>query len=111
MLVTSYLILTNMSTTALDFKSPTFTAMDIWFYACRLLVGGAIIEFFLMMKKRSKPPTNTVKIGAMQIPVNNVTEQTTEEQRASLDYYAFIFFNIVFMVFCILYFTVCLLLR
>ena len=109
--ITSYLILTNMSTTALEFKSATFTAMDIWFYACRLFVGGAILELFLVLRKRSKPETTMVKIGAQQIPMSNQTEPTSEEQCAAFDRYAFIIFNAVFLLFCIVFFSVCFLLR
>ena len=111
LLMTSFLILTNMSTRALDFESPTFTAMDIWFYACRSLVCFAILEFFLIMRKGSKPITNMVRIGVQQILVNNLTEQTSEEHHAAYDTHAFIFFNTAFLVFCVTYFSVCFHLR
>ena len=50
LLITSYLILTNMSVSAVDFDSPTFTAMGVWFYACQFFVGLAILEFFLVLR-------------------------------------------------------------
>ena len=38
LLITAYLILTNMSASAKDSAGSVFTAMDAWFYACRILV-------------------------------------------------------------------------
>ena len=109
LLITSYLILTNMSASAVDFDPPTFTAMDVWFYACRFLVGGAIIEFFIVVKKSSSYKKITVKIGAQQIPM--ASKRTAEEVCVTYDQYSFIIFNAVFGVFCVAYVLVCYSLR
>lgn len=109
LIITSYLILTNMSTYAVSFNSPTFTAMDIWFYTCRFLVGGAILEFLFVLRNGSQTTTIKINSGPKQVPMRN--QRTSEEQSAIYDRNAFIIFNVVFIIFCVLYFTVCFFLR
>ena len=50
LLITAYLVLTNMSASTQEFDASVFTAMDAWFVACRLLVGAALLEFALLIK-------------------------------------------------------------
>ena len=50
LLITAYLILTNMSTSTQEFDAHVFTAMDAWFVACRFLVVLALFEFTLLIK-------------------------------------------------------------
>ena len=98
-----------MSTNAVGFDSPTFTAMDIWFYTCRFLVGGAILEFLFVLKKTSKPAHMRVKTGPHKIPSRSL--RSAEEESARCDRNAFIIFIAVFVVFCVIYFSVCFSLR
>ena len=62
LLITVYLILTNMSISNHEFEASVFTAMDAWFVACRLLVGGALLEFALLIKLTTK-----AKVGPQQM--------------------------------------------
>ena len=50
LLITTYLVLTNMSASTDEFDASVFTAMDAWFVACRLLVGAALFEFAMLIK-------------------------------------------------------------
>ena len=50
LLITTYLVLTNMSSAAMSFNAPVFTAMDVWFYACKMIVVAAIFEFAAILK-------------------------------------------------------------
>ena len=111
MLITSYLILTNMATYSHYFDSPTFTAMDVWFNSCRALVGGAIFEFLLVLKRGKEPANTTVKIGARILPIGNDIADKTEERSAKYDHCAFVIFNVVFIVFCVVYMSLCFSLR
>ena len=54
LLITAYLVLTNMSTSTQEFDASVFTAMDAWFVFCRLLVGAALFEFALLIKLLSR---------------------------------------------------------
>ena len=83
--------------------------MDVWFYACRFLVGGAIIEFFIVLRKGSAFKQIKVKIGVQQIPM--ATQRTAEELCATYDKYSFFIFNAIFLVFCVTYVSVCFFLR
>jgi hypothetical protein len=62
LLVTSYLVLTNMSSAAQTFEARVFTAMDGWFYCCKLLVIGALFEFAYLLKLRKKTFSATMSI-------------------------------------------------
>ena len=109
LLITSYLILTNMAASAADFHSPTFTAMDAWFYACRFLVAAAILEFLFVLRNLTKAGSYLVKVGPQPIPTEN--QRSTKVQCAISEYYAFIILNLVFIIFCVVYFSVCISLR
>ena len=110
LLITSYLILTNMSASAVDFDSPTFTAMDVWFYACQFFVGLAILEFFLILRLGSKP-LNVIEIYTQENPATNGERRTSEKTTANYDHYAFVIFNVVFVLFCVVYVFICLSLK
>ena len=111
LLITSYLILTNIATNSNYFDSPTFTAMDVWFNTCRVMVGGAIFEFLLLLRKGKKPANTMLNIGTMLVPIENNIDDRTEEQCAKYDHYSFIFFNAVFIAFCVVYMLLCFSLR
>ena len=83
--------------------------MDVWFYACRLLVGLAILEFFFVLKISSRQPGNMGIFGPKNNAVQSQTMKTPEELSATYDCYAFYIFNAVFIIFCAIYFSVCLL--
>lgn len=99
LLITSFLILTNMSASAVEFDGSVFTAMDGWFYACRLLVGGALFEFAWVIKKLSGGPKKA-KVAS--------DKKKNEDKICRYDYYAFIIFNALFVVFCVVYGVICL---
>ena len=101
LLITSFLILTNMSASVVEFDgSAVFTAMHAWFYACRLLVGGALLQFAWVIKKFSGVPKKA-KVAR--------SDQTKKEDKlCRYDYYAFIVFNALFIVFCVVYGVICL---
>ena len=84
LLITSYLILTNMSVSAVDFDSPTFTAMGVWFYACQFFIGLAILEFFLVLRLDSKP-TNVIDTYSQENPTNNHEQGTSRVHAATYD--------------------------
>ena len=94
LIITAYLILTNMSTSA-HIDLPTFTAMDIWFYACRFLVGGAILEFLFVLRKSSEA-SNVIKVNPGPQKMLMQKQRSPEEQSARYDRNAFIIFNAVF---------------
>ncbi len=48
LLITSYLVLTNISAATHDIR--VFTAMDFWLYTCKLLIIAAIMEFAWLLK-------------------------------------------------------------
>ena len=110
LLITSYLILTNMSVSAVDFDSPTFTAMGVWFYACQFFVGLAILEFFLVLRLNFKP-TNVVDTYSQENPTSNHEQGTSRVHVATYNHYAFIIFHVAFILFCVVYVSVCLSLR
>jgi hypothetical protein len=50
LLITTYLVLTNMSAGATPFKAQVFTAMDAWLYGCKLLNIGALFEYAFLLR-------------------------------------------------------------
>ena len=99
LLITSFLILTNMSAAAIEFVGSAFTAMHVWFYACRLAVGGALLEFVWVLKK--------ISVGPKRAKV--VAEQKRKgDTICRYDYYAYIISNTLFITFCVVYAVVCL---
>ena len=51
LLITAYLVLTNMSAAAMSFNAPVFTAIDAWFYICKLIVIAALFEFAVILRE------------------------------------------------------------
>ena len=101
LLITAYLILTNMSTSAKAFDAKVFTAMDAWFYACRFFVGAALFEFAMVIKLISKLPTG----GEQE---ESSTESTLAYDRYRVyDSLAFWIFGATFIVFCFVYGGIC----
>ena len=82
---------------SVKFDGSVFTAMHIWFYACRLLVCGALLEFAWVLKKLSGGPRKTV-----------APNHEREDNIHCYDFYAFIVFISLFIVFCVIYGVVCL---
>ena len=99
-----------MSVSAVDFDSPTFTAMGVWFYACQFFIGLAILEFFLVLRLDSKP-ANVIDTYSQENATNNHEQRTSEVHAATYDRYAFIIFHVAFILFCVVYVSVCLSLR
>ena len=108
LLITSYLILTNMSVSAVDFDSPGFTAMDVWFYVCRHIVGLAFFEFFFVLRISSgrRGMMGMVRPTAIESQTRDL--RTAAELSVTYDGYAFFIFNAVFIIFCVVYVYVCL---
>ena len=86
-----------MSASDTTFVGSVFTAVHVWFYACRLLVGGALLEFAWVLKKLSGGSRMTV-----------APNHKKEGKIHRYDFYAFIVFNSLFVVFCVIYGVVCL---
>ena len=108
LLSTSYLILTNMSRSAVDFDSPGFTAMDVWFYVCRLINGLATLEFFFVLRISSGRHGKMGIVRPTAIESQTRDPRTAEELSTTCDRYAFFIFNAVFITFCVVYVYVCL---
>ncbi len=53
LLVTSYLVLTNMGNNAKPFKTQVFTALDAWLYACKLMVICGILEYGWILRMKN----------------------------------------------------------
>ena len=99
LLITPYLILTNMTTAAMSFNSPVFTAIDAWFYVCKLIIIAAVFEFAAILKMHNSQKISSDK--AAEIEKERV-------QHRKVDARAYICFNITFAIFCIIYVVVCL---
>ena len=94
-----------MTTAAMSFNSPVFTAIDAWFYACKLIIIAAVFEFAAILKIM-----NSVKISTdvEEFQDNDVTGLDKRRVRSrKVDANAFIVFNIIFALFCIIYAVVC----
>ena len=102
LLITAYLILTNMSTSAHEFDTSDFTAMDIWYIFCRCMVAVALIESVLVMRigRRNQTVMNP-RVESMETP------RPAEERIGIYDYYSFIIANTIFVAFCAVYLAVC----
>ena len=96
LLITAYLILTNMSISNHEFEASVFTAMDAWFVVCRLLVGGALFEFALLIKL-------SLKVDQKQ----NDIRGEFEKQCRVYDKIAFRAFNSALILFTLAYGIVC----
>ena len=98
LLITAYLILTNMATSARAFDAKVFTAMDAWFYACRFSVGAALLEFAMVIKMISKLPSE----------VDQEHSASAHDRCRVYDNLAFWVFSVTFVVFCFAYGGICL---
>ena len=107
LLITAYLVLTNMTTAAMSFNSPVFTAIDAWFYACKLIIIAAVFEFAAILKIMNSPSVK-ISIDVEAFQDSNVLEQDKRRARSrKVDANAFLCFNILFALFCIIYGVVC----
>ena len=88
-----------MSAGAIEFVGSGFTAMHVWFYACRLAVGGALLEFVWVLKKISDGPKRT-KVTSEQ--------KRKQDKICQYDYYAYLISNTLYISFCVVYAVVCL---
>ena len=98
LLITAYLILTNMSISNHEFEASVFTAMDAWFVACRLLVGGALFEFALLIKLTTKAKVD---------PQQRSARGEIDDKHRLYDSIAFWAFSSVFILFTFVYGGVC----
>ena len=97
LLITAYLVLTNMS--APDQEFDAFTAMDAWFVACRLIVGATLFEFALLIKILSSSDSPHPKMQGEKYDV--------EDKCKLYDRRAFVIFSSSFVLFAVIYFAVC----
>ena len=99
LLITAYLVLTNMS--APDQEFDAFTAMDAWFVACRLIVGALSwsFEFALLIKILSSSDSPRPKMQGEKYDV--------EDKCKLYDRRAFVIFSSSFVLFAVIYFAVC----
>ena len=106
LLITAYLVLTNMTTAAMSFNSPVFTAIDAWFYACKLIIIAAVFEFAAILKIMNSVVTISTDIDAFQN--NDIAGLDNRKVRSrQVDANAFMVFNIIFALFYIIYGVVC----
>ncbi len=64
LLVTAYLVLTNMGISGKPFSTRVFTAMDAWLYMCKIMVICAVLEFaWLLMLRRNAESATMPKDG------------------------------------------------
>ena len=99
LLITAYLVLTNMSTSTQEFDASIFTAMDAWFVACRLLVGAALFEFALLIKLIS----NENKIHPQQYGI----QYEIDDRCRLYDKITFWAFSSSFILFAFVYGVIC----
>ena len=50
LLITSYLVITNISSYSLSVRLEVFTAMDVWLYTCKLLIIAALFEYAWILR-------------------------------------------------------------
>ena len=104
LLITAYLILTNMATSQhgnMAFDAKVFSAMDAWFYACRFFVGAAMLQFAMVIKLSSRLPSETDEEDQRY-------ESTSASNRGRIyDKFAFWIFSVTFVVFCFAYGVIC----
>ena len=108
LLITAYLVLTNMTTAAMSFNSPVFTAIDAWFYACKLIIIAAVFEFAAILKIMNSPPSVNISADIEAFQTDDLAELHKRRVRSrKVDANAFLCFNILFALFCIIYGVVC----
>ena len=98
LLITAYLVLTNMSTSTQEFDATIFTAMDAWFVACRLVVGAALFEFALLIKILSRVD---------KVNPNHDIKGEIDNKCRKYDKVAFWAFSSLFILFALVYGVVC----
>ena len=98
LLITAFLILTNMSTSTREFDASILTAMDVWFDVCRLLVAAALLEFSLLINIHSR--VNMVQ------PQNEDVKYEIDGKCKRYDKIAFRAFSSSFALFALIYFIV-----
>ena len=104
LLITTYLVLTNMSSAAMSFNAPVFTAMDVWFYVCKMIVVAAIFEFAAILKilhsSETVPQPNVNKPReAFQDRKESGVKARLEARCQRIDNFAFFAFNAGFVAF------------
>ena len=104
LLITTYLVLTNMSSAAMSFNAPVFTAMDVWFYVCKMIVVAAIFEFAAILKilhsSSTFPQSNVNKPReAFQDRKESGVKARLEARCQRIDNFAFFAFNAGFVAF------------
>ena len=92
-----------MSASAVDFDSPGLTAMDVWFYVCRHIVGLAMFEFFFVLRISSGRHGMMGMVRPTAIESQTRDLRTAAELSVTYDGYAFIISNLIFIVFCVAY--------
>ena len=96
-----------MSSSAKTFDTSVFTAMDAWFDTCRVLIGGALFEYAFIIRLSQNSKANAARVG-MPSRKNVKNGKPTEERCKTYDRSAFTLFNSIFLVFCVVYGTICL---
>ena len=117
LLITTYLVLTNMSSSAMSFNAPVFTAMDVWFYVCKMTVVAAIFEFAAILKILNSSKTSPQKMNSNK-PREAFLDQKREMEESGkarlearcrkIDNFAFFAFNAGFVAFSGTYGLFCL---
>ncbi len=98
LLVTSYLVLTNMGNAGKTFKTQVFTASDLWIYACKLTVIAAIFEYGYILRMRK---SSRAKVG------NKKEVAAMEKACHKIDRVAFVIFAVAYAVFIAGYVIFC----
>ena len=114
-LVTSYLVLTNVSAFAIDPKSPdnyTLTALGIWYTACKIFVTLGIAEYatVLYLIRREKKRQAGVAAAASQNGSKTNTKQAWKANVVEdcylyswLDDLSWALFSGLYLTFCLAY--------
>jgi hypothetical protein len=100
-----------MAATAKPSQMAVFTAMDAWLYCCKLIVMGAMFEYAWILRIRRRLD-ETLKVRKVAYPEEEDSKDVAvtvgkEELCGRLDARAFAAFNVLFVVFVLVYFTVC----
>ena len=116
LLIMTYLVLTNMSSATMSFNAPVFTAMDVWFYVCRMIVVAAIFEFAAILKILNSSKASQQKINPYMSRVASQDQEPEVEESGKaqveawcrkIDNFAFVAFNVAFMAFSATYGIFC----
>ena len=110
LLITTYRVLTNMSSAAMSFNAPVFTAMDVWFYVCKMIVVAAIFEFAAILKilhSSETVPQPKKPREAFQDQKESGVKARLEARCQRIDNFAFFAFNAGFVAFSVFYGLFC----